>query len=86
MVPGHVENWVFIGDLYKYSLASVPIKLVARVFKIFQSVYIGRTFRTVVVSATTFTYFLFKIAQAFMSQGTKDKISIFTKTNPKELL
>lgn len=83
MVPGHVENWIFIIDLYKLSLSDVPLKSISRLFKIFQSVYIGRAYRTFIVSMTSFSYFLFKIAQVFMSKGSKEKMSVYTKTNPK---
>ena len=72
-----------IGDLHKLSLTLIPFKLITRLLRIFQIIYMGRTFRTIVTNVTTGTYVLYKIITPFLSKGTRDKTVFYRKPNPK---
>jgi len=72
-----------IGDLHKLSLTLIPFKLITRLLRIFQIIYMGRNCRVIVTNATTGTYVLLKIITPFLSKGARDKNAFYRKPNPK---
>ena len=77
-VPGSIENYYFILDLDE-KLLGLPISSVGDIIQVLGNAYSMCLERMMVVNCTTFSKWIYNRVQAFISQETVRKISLYTK-------
>lgn len=75
-LPGQVESWMTIYDLGKTGITDIPMSAMKKIADDLSANYSGRLFKMFVVNAPTSMWVAWKVASAFLSDITKDKIKI----------
>jgi len=83
MLPGQVENWVFINNLNSMGLTSLPLTTLKKVMDYFQNNYRGRLYKMYVLNTPFSLNMIWSMVKTFMEETTVNKIH-FHKTNTCE--
>jgi len=86
LLPGQVENWIFITDLKGMSLTSIPFNAIKKLISYLQHNYRGRLAVMYIVNAPTSVYIPWQMAKKFMEESTAKKMQFSKKQIPEALL
>jgi len=75
LIPGQVENWIFIVYMGNASLFSLP-ESIKKLAKVFQANYRGRLFRSYILGLSTFMTFLWQIIKLILDKVTVQKFFV----------
>jgi len=85
LLPGQVENWVFITDLNGMGMSSIPYGPIKKLLSFLQNNYRGRLAVMYNVNTPTFITVPWKMAKAFLEESTVKKINFLKKQVPEPL-
>jgi len=85
LLPGQVENWVFITDLNGMGMSSIPYGPIKKLLGFLQNNYRGRLAVMYNVNTPTFITVPWKMAKAFLEESTVKKINFLKKQVPEPL-
>jgi len=85
LLPGQVENWVFITDLKGLGLASIPFKPIKKLLGYLQHNYRGRLTVMYIINAPTTVYIPWQMAKKFLEEVTVKKIQFYKTQIPEPL-
>jgi len=74
MLPGQVENWVFIVDLKGMGLTSLPLGALKKMLGFLSHSYRGRLKTLYILNTPTSIWIPWNIAKGFLEENTIKKI------------
>jgi len=85
MLPGQVENWVFITNVKGMGLASIAVQSVRKLFSYLQDHYKCRLYRMYLVNASPGVYVPWQLVKKFLDGDTVEKVQFYKSQKPKNL-
>jgi len=85
LLPGQIENWIFITDLKGMSLTSIPFNAIKKLISYLQHNYRGRLSVMYIVNAPSSIYIPWQMAKKFMEESTAKKMQFIKKQVPEGL-
>jgi len=85
MIPGQIENWIFIMDLKGMGVTSLPVNAMKKVLGFLQHNYRGRLKSLYVVNTPGSIYIPWQMIKGFLEEHTVRKIQFFKKDIPEPL-
>jgi hypothetical protein len=85
MLPGQVEQWVFIGNIKGMGIGALAVQEVRKLFEFLQTNFKCRLHKIYLVNAARTVYAPWKIAKKFLDGDTQEKVQ-FSKTSVPENL
>ncbi len=76
LLPGQIENTIFIMDMAEFSVNQLPKKEVAAVVKMLQDHYPGSMAKFYVLSSSGVVALFYKFLKVFMDKEVTDKIKL----------
>lgn len=86
MLPGQVENWIFIVDMKGVNVTSVPYKMLKEVFGFMQNNYRAMLYKAYVLNAPWTFSALWKLAKTLLEETTQMKITITSSNQEEKML
>jgi len=85
LLPGQIENWIFILDLNGMGLSTLPLNPLKKLLGYLQHNYRGRLYVMYIVNTPSTIYIPWKIAKKFIEESTVNKIFFHKKQTPDPL-
>jgi len=85
LLPGQVENWIFITDLKGLGIASIPFDPIKKLLGFLQHNYRGRLSKMYIVNAPSSVYIPWQMAKKFLQEATVKKIQFYKQQCPEPL-
>jgi len=94
LLPGQVENWIYIMDLEGMGITTLPYSIINRVLKFLQNNYRSRLYVCYIVNSPMTVYIPWKIVKQFLAENTVKKMKfckslpvpeMFEHINPEQL-
>lgn len=85
LLPGQVENWIFITDLKGMGISSIPFDPIKKLLGFLQHNYRGRLYRMYIVNAPSSVYVPWQMAKKFLQEATVKKIQFYKQQVPEPL-
>lgn len=82
LLPGQIENWVVIMDLYNMGLWSLPINNLKTIMGYLSNNYRSRLYKCYIVNTPGTISIPWNIVKGFLEQNTIDKISFYDTSIP----
>jgi hypothetical protein len=86
MLPGQVENWVFITNLKGMGISSVAVPSVRKLFAYLQTHYKCRLHKMYLINASNAVYVPWQIAKKLLDGDTVEKVQFYKTQKPANLL
>jgi len=85
MLPGQVENWIFISNVKGMGLASLAVQNVRKLFAYLQDHYKCRLYRMYLINASSTIYIPWSIIKTFLDGDTVSKVQFYKTQVPSNL-
>jgi len=85
LLPGQVENWIFITDLKGLGITSIPFDPIKKLLGFLQHNYRGRLYRMYIVNAPGSVYLPWQMVKKFLQEATVKKIQFSKQQCPEPL-
>jgi len=85
MLPGQIEQWVFIGNIKGMGIGALAVQEVRKLFEFLQTNFKCRLHKIYLVNAARTVYAPWKIAKKFLDGDTVDKVHFYKSSIPEEL-
>lgn len=85
MIPGKIENWIFVMDSKGLGLGSFPFKVIGTTIKTMQLNFCGRLEKLYILNPSSSLNTSWKIIKAFLDKDTAAKISFVKSTEIQQL-
>ena len=76
LLPGQIENWVFLHDLQDVGITDISMDTIKKVNNVMSSNYGGKLYRNYIINAPMLISGIWSVVKLFIDPVTVEKISV----------